>query len=168
MYRAAIVLQDDTDPAFSAPPAGSLFAGGTLAGTHGVSFSATDTGSGVQQATLEVDGTAVATQTLGCAPPYTAIVPCKLSASGTVTLDTATLTDGPHAVRRAAQGREREHRGLRPVHRHDVQRADARARRPPRPSVVTTRPHARTIAYGGAAEPCAGTVAGAAPGRSCA
>ena len=56
MYRAAVVLADDTDPAFGSPPAGSLFAGGTLAGSQGVSFSATDTGSGVQQATLEVDG----------------------------------------------------------------------------------------------------------------
>ena len=99
LYRAAIVLADDTDPAFGSPPAGALFAGGTLAGSQGVSFSAADTGSGVQQATLEVDGSAVSTQTLGCSPPYTAIVPCKLSASGTLTLDTATLTDGQHSVR---------------------------------------------------------------------
>lgn len=99
LYRAAIVLADDTDPTFGSPPAGALFAGGTLAGSQGVSFSAADTGSGVQQATLEVDGFAVSTQTLGCSPPYTAIVPCKLSASGTLTLDTATLTDGPHSVR---------------------------------------------------------------------
>ena len=99
MYRAAIRLQDDTDPVFTSPPAGSLTAGGTLAGTHGVSFSATDTGSGVQQATIEVDGVNVVTQPLGCAPPYVAVTPCKLSVSPTVALDTTTLADGPHTVR---------------------------------------------------------------------
>ena len=99
MYRSAIVLQDDTDPLFTAPPSGSLLGPGPLSGTHGVSFSATDTGSGVQQAIVEVDGRVAVRQELGCAPPYTAVVPCKLSAGGTVTLDTASLPDGQHSIR---------------------------------------------------------------------
>jgi hypothetical protein len=99
MYRAAVVLQDDSDPVFTSPPAGSLTAGGVLAGTHGVSFSATDTGSGVYRAIIEVDGKQAVTQLLGCAEPFIAIAPCKPAASGTVSLDTTTLADGPHTVR---------------------------------------------------------------------
>ena len=99
MYRLAAVLQDDTDPVFTSPPAGTLTGGGTLAGPQGVSFSATDTGSGLYQAMIEVDGLLAQTQTLGCAPPFTAVVPCKPAASGTVTLDTAALADGAHSVR---------------------------------------------------------------------
>ena len=37
MYRAAITLQDDTDPVFTTAPSGSLTAGGALAGPQGVS-----------------------------------------------------------------------------------------------------------------------------------
>jgi hypothetical protein len=99
VYRAAIVLQDDTDPVFTSPPAGSLTAGGALAGAHGVSFAATDTGSGLYEAIIEVDGRAAAVQPLGCSVPFTATVPCKKAASGTVTLDTASLPDGEHSVR---------------------------------------------------------------------
>ncbi len=99
MYRAAMVLRDDVDPVFTTPPAGTLNGGGALAGAHGVSFAATDAGGGLQEAVLEVDGQRAAAANLGCAPPYTAVVPCKLAASGTVTLDTAALADGAHSVR---------------------------------------------------------------------
>ena len=99
MYRAAISLQDDSVPTFLSPPAGSLTAGGPLAGTQSVSFSAADTGSGVQSAALEVDGRTVATQDFGCPPPYLHLTPCKLADGGTLSLDTASLADGPHSVR---------------------------------------------------------------------
>ena len=59
----------------------------------------TDVGGGLQEAVIEVDGQRAAATNLGCAPPYTAVVPCKLAASGTVTLDTAALADGAHSVR---------------------------------------------------------------------
>jgi len=98
MYRAAIVLQDDADPAFTSPPSGSLTAGGVLSGTQGVSFSASDVGGGVARAVIEVDGQAVAAQDL-CAPPFTAVVPCKAAASASVSLDTSALADGAHNVR---------------------------------------------------------------------
>ena len=99
MYRAAVSLQDDNDPVFSSPPSGSLLGGAPLAGAHGVSFAATDVGGGLQEAVIEVDGQRAAATNLGCAPPFTAVVPCKLAASGTVTLDTAGLADGAHSVR---------------------------------------------------------------------
>ncbi len=162
LYRSAVVLQDDTDPAFGAPPAGSLFAGGTLAGSHGVSFSATDTGSGVQQATLEVDGTPAATKTLGCAPPYTATVPCKLSASETVTLDTATLTDGQHSVRLLladASGNSAAYGPFTITTANTPTTCAAGVAS----ELVTTRDRRGTIAYGGRLN-VRGTLAGAAPG----
>jgi hypothetical protein len=99
IYRAAIVLQDTHLPAFVNPPSGSLTTPVALSGTHSIAFEGTDAGSGLQRVTLEVDGRPAVTQELGCAPPYTARVPCKLEASGTLALDTATLADGPHAVR---------------------------------------------------------------------
>jgi hypothetical protein len=98
MYRAAVVLQDDADPVYSSPPAGSLIAGGTLAGPQGVSFSASDVGGGLARAEIEVDGRTVAQQSL-CSRPYTAVVPCKPAASGSLSFDTATLADGQHTVR---------------------------------------------------------------------
>src|SRR3954452_16252499 len=99
MYRAAVALQDDSVPTFLSPPAGSLTAGGPLSGTQSVSFSAADTGSGVQSAELEVDGRTVATQDFGCPPPYVHLTPCKLANGGTLSLDTAALADGQHSVR---------------------------------------------------------------------
>jgi hypothetical protein len=98
MYRSAIVLQDDTDPVFTAPPSGSLTGGGVLAGVQGVSLAASDVGGGVASAVIEVDGTVAAQEAL-CTPPFTAVVPCKPAASASVSLDTSTLADGPHSVR---------------------------------------------------------------------
>ena len=98
MYRAAVVLQDDADPTFSSPPAGSLTAGGTLSGAQGVSFSAADTGGGILRAEIEVDGHTVAQQVL-CSGPFVAVVPCKPEASASLSFDTASLADGAHSAR---------------------------------------------------------------------
>jgi hypothetical protein len=71
----------------------------TLAGPHSLSFAASDTGGGVYQASLEVDGRVVQTiDAGGCAPPFTQPAPCPKTASGSFTLDTSTLADGPHLV----------------------------------------------------------------------
>ena len=99
MFRAAVTLQDDSDPVFSSPPSGSLLGGGALAGAQGVSFAGTDVGGGLLEAAIEIDGQRVASLNTGCAAPYTAVVPCKLTASGTVMYDTAALADGVHSVR---------------------------------------------------------------------
>ncbi|WP_028065698.1 hypothetical protein [Solirubrobacter soli] len=99
IFRAAISLNDTSLPQFVTPPSGSLTTPVPLTGAQSIAFSAADTGSGVQKAVLEVDGQPAVTKELGCAPPYTAIVPCKLQASGTLDIDTATLADGAHTVR---------------------------------------------------------------------
>jgi hypothetical protein len=98
IHRAAIVLRDDSSPAFLSPPAGSLTAGGALTGTQTISFSAADKGGGVRAGALEIDGTTVGTRQL-CATPYTRVVPCDLAAGGTLSVDTRTLADGPHTAR---------------------------------------------------------------------
>lgn len=54
---------------------------------------------GTYQAIIEVDGVPVVQQGAGCSKPFVAVVPCKPATSGTITLDTATLADGPHSVR---------------------------------------------------------------------
>ena len=72
---------------------------------------------------IEVDGQRAAATNLGCAPPYTAVVPCKLAASGTVALDTAALADGAHTVRVLVTDVSGNSAALRPVLDHDLQRA---------------------------------------------
>jgi hypothetical protein len=148
MYRAAIVLQDDTDPVFTSLPSGSLTAGGTLAGPHSVSFAATDTGSGLHEAVIEVDGRAVAVQRLGCSMPFTATVPCKKAASGTVTLDTASLPDGAHSVRVLVWDATRSNSAV--LGPFAITTANSPTTCGPAPSAaVTLATRRRTISYGG-------------------
>ena len=95
----------DVDPArglHAARPGRSGAASGTpsgdlldttqpLTGVRSASFSASDQGGGVYQAILEVDGAPVASAIIDdngghCVPPFTGAVPCKPSASGTLSL----------------------------------------------------------------------------------
>lgn len=105
LHRVATVLEDTTDPELTSTPSGTLFdSSRAQSGVVSGSFSAKDTGSGVFQATIDVDGRAVATSTLDdnggkCQVPFTARVPCKPQASGTASLDTTPLADGQHTVR---------------------------------------------------------------------
>ncbi|HET6507058.1 MAG TPA: hypothetical protein VFG42_09725 [Baekduia sp.] len=103
LHRADITLADDIKPSFSTAPAGGLVdATAPVSGISTVSVLATDKGGGVAQAMVEVDGKVVATQAFGganCTQPYAYRVPCPLTASGTLSLDTATLADGAHKVR---------------------------------------------------------------------
>ncbi len=93
MYRAQITLQDNSDPVFTSAPSGSLNSGAVLTGTHGLSFSAGDTGGGILRYEIEVDGKTVAQQVI-CSQPYTAVVPCKPAASGSLSFDTASSPTG--------------------------------------------------------------------------
>lgn len=111
VHRAEMVLEDNSDPEFTSPPAGTMFdTGRELSGTVSASFAARDQGSGVYQAVVEVDGRPVVTAPIDdnggkCRKPFVARVPCKAgaSAAGTVSLDTTVLPDGPHNVRLLVQ-----------------------------------------------------------------
>ncbi len=116
LYAMVVTLEDDTAPT-AANVSGSLTTPGVLAGEAGVSFDATDTGSGLYSTTLTVDGTARATAPINsnggrCTPidgpgsdgvqsgvlRFDWAVPCVLAGSGTLQLDTSTLSDGGHSV----------------------------------------------------------------------
>ena len=107
IHRAEIVLEDISDPEFTSPPAGTLFdTSRELSGTVSASFAAKDTGSGVYEAIVEVDGQPVARKFIDdnegkCRKPFVHRVPCKANAStaATIDLDTRILPDGPHNVR---------------------------------------------------------------------
>jgi hypothetical protein len=98
---STVTLEDVADPAFTLAPSGSALDGTRpQSGTVAASFSASDAGGGVARAVLEVDGTAVAELPVGdCEPPYTKVVPCKPTASGTIAWDTRSVPNGTHQVR---------------------------------------------------------------------
>ena len=103
--RMQVDLADRSDPTFVGAPSGDLLdPTQPVAGVRTVSFSASDQGSGVYRALLEVDGSAVTSGVVDanggkCDVPFTTIVPCRLNTSGTLSFDTATLLDGVHSMR---------------------------------------------------------------------
>jgi hypothetical protein len=104
LFQSAVTLQSFAAPQFVSAPNGPLVAGGQLAGVLPVTISATDQGGGVYQAEIEVDGQVRQSQVLDnstgtCQQPFTAVVPCPLSANGTLDFNTAQLADGFHSLR---------------------------------------------------------------------
>jgi hypothetical protein len=106
LFKTAELLQDDSSPQFASAPSGPLVSGGVLSGVEPVSIGATDQGSGVYQAEIEVDGQVLDTQVLDnstgtCQLPFTAMAPCPLSASGTINFNTGQpqIPDGTHSLR---------------------------------------------------------------------
>ena len=105
LHRLFLELTDNAAPVLTSPPSGPLAEGaGPFAGPQAITVSASDKGGGVRDAILEVDGREVVRSTLDdnggrCREPFRTPVPCKLGASGTLTLDTTTLADGAHTLR---------------------------------------------------------------------
>jgi hypothetical protein len=101
VFRADVTLTDNSVPVFTSQPAGDLVNPvGELAGPHSLTFAAHDTGGGVYQASLEIDGRVMQTINVGgCSPPFTKTVPCKPDVVASFSLDTALLADGSHLVR---------------------------------------------------------------------
>jgi hypothetical protein len=105
LHRATITLQDMSSPVLASPPSGTLVdPSAPLAGIEQVSLSATDTGGGVYEGLVEIDGQVVARQVIDqnggrCKPPFTYAAPCKPSASGTIAVDTSHVPDGTHLLR---------------------------------------------------------------------
>jgi hypothetical protein len=101
--RAGVTLRDDSAPVATAPPSGPLVAPGRLlAGSQPVAVALGDSGGGVRDVAVEVDGTRRTTQAVddpNCAPDYVRPVPCPASATLTAALDTTQLSDGHHALR---------------------------------------------------------------------
>ncbi len=105
LYEAELTLADLSAPVLPVAPSGPLVSPTAhLSGTQPVTISATDTGGGVYQAEIEIDGSIVQTSTLDengglCHQPFTTVAPCKQSATGSVSFDTAQLADGAHSLK---------------------------------------------------------------------
>ena len=104
LARGDVTLQDDSPPAFALPPGGGLVSGRPLVGVQQAFISATDRGGGVYQALFEVDGRIVGSAPIDpgnpqCRAPFATPAPCARAASGAVSLDTRSLSDGRHSLR---------------------------------------------------------------------
>ncbi len=105
LHRLDVDLSDRFDPVLNGTPSGDLLdTTRAVAGVRSIAYSATDRGGGVHRASIQVDGATAATQIAdlnggACREPFTEPVPCRLTASGTIALDTAKLADGVHSVR---------------------------------------------------------------------
>jgi hypothetical protein len=104
IHYVQITLSDAINPVI-ASASGSLLAGGALQGTKSISYGATDRGGGVYRAVLKLDGVTRTDKVIdsnggNCAgtSSFTQPVPCKLSVSDTIALDTNALSEGNHSV----------------------------------------------------------------------
>jgi len=95
-----VTLSDEFAPSITGL-SGSLMSTQTTTRTRSLTLAATDQGSGVYRRRLVIDdqlqpAAVVDANNGNCASPFTARVPCKLSASESLSFDTNTLTDGAH------------------------------------------------------------------------
>ncbi len=109
LYAADLTLEQAAGPSVTSV-AGELANSSTVTGTADVAFGATDPGSGVYEAVVQVDGGVVQSTVLDeeggrCRdvggttdgrPAFLYLQPCPSSASGDLALDTTRLSDGPH------------------------------------------------------------------------
>jgi|GEM_PF-2199046 len=110
VFSLDVILDDPTPPAIE-ETRGSILAGGAFSGEQGISLTATDAGSGVYSAWIDVDGTRMTGPTLlntnsGSCEDMGASKddlrsfdhprPCLPRASGLLSLNTAALKDGQH------------------------------------------------------------------------
>lgn len=103
IYRAQITLADAFPPVFKKTPSGSLLdASGVVSGDRSVSFDGSDLGGGIRAAEVIVDGEPVIQSPIAagaaCQQPYAAPVPCPETATGTISVNTATVANGRHRM----------------------------------------------------------------------
>lgn len=111
LYAADITLEDDTPPTVSGL-SGPLYSQEDVSGQASLRFHASDSGSGVYQEIVRVDGAIASEQVIDeeegrCRqapsgpdrrPAFLYAQPCPSSTEGAATLDTSTLSDGPHSL----------------------------------------------------------------------
>jgi hypothetical protein len=104
LHQSQIRLVDDIPPTIAAPAGGGLTADDAeLSGDQSFAVTAGDRGGGAFEAGLRIDGRDRPRSVLdanggACAKPFKAKVPCPATASGVVSLNTRTLTNGPHTI----------------------------------------------------------------------
>ncbi len=109
LYAADITLEQTSQPSAS-DVGGELASAATVSGTSDLTFAATDSGSGVYEAIIEVDGHVVESpilnengghcrnvgQTTDELPAFLYTQPCPQSLSADVSLNTTSLSNGSH------------------------------------------------------------------------
>lgn len=108
LKRIQLSLNDESSPAFSARPNGSLTSPTSTARVRTVNYSATDVGGGIYRQRLLADGREVAAGPVDSnegrcvrypvGNGFSSPVPCKTSASGVLSYDTIGLADGTHEL----------------------------------------------------------------------
>lgn len=98
----AIRLRDLSVPTIT-NVAGSLRTESNRTRNRSLTYATSDSGGGVFRQRLIIDGSARSPETVDsnagtCAQPFSRPVPCKTQTTGTVSLDTATLSDGAHEL----------------------------------------------------------------------
>jgi hypothetical protein len=108
---ATITLEDRSPPKAEVVVGGSLTSGSESEGVQTLALTATDVGSGIYQAILDVDGSAAQSvtidgndgrcqnvgQTTDGRPAFLYVVPCKLEVNDQyVSFDLSSVADGPH------------------------------------------------------------------------
>jgi hypothetical protein len=98
IYGATVSVADPQPPSLTSVD-GALVESQYPHGTSGATFSATDN-TGIRTGRIYVDGALAASSTYAC--DFTYAVPCSNKSDAGVSLDTRSLTDGPHSVQVAA------------------------------------------------------------------
>jgi hypothetical protein len=108
LNRIQMTLNDDASPIFSGSPTGSLMSATSIARIRTVNYSATDVGSGLYSQRLLADGREIVAGEVDAnggkcvrypaGNGFPAPVPCRTSATGSMTYDTAGLSDGQHEL----------------------------------------------------------------------
>jgi len=106
MRQIELTLVDDASPVLVGAPAGTLMSAGTRMRQRALTYQASDVGGGVYRQRLLADGVEIAAGVVDgndgkCSKygkSFSHRVPCKLSASGSLSLDTAKLSDGDHEL----------------------------------------------------------------------
>ncbi len=106
MRQIELTLVDESSPVLAGGPSGTLMSANTRVRQRALSYQASDVGGGVYRHRLLADGAEVAAGVVDgndgrCSKygkSFSHRVPCKLSASGSLGLDTAALPDGDHEL----------------------------------------------------------------------
>ena len=99
---ATFRIEDPALPTFVGPPTGRIVSGARDAsGMETVGLEATDNGSGVYRAVLEIDGGVAAERTFDqdsatCRAPFHTVVPCAPRVASALDVDTTRFVDGGH------------------------------------------------------------------------
>ena len=95
VHGGIVYLTDPTQPVV-ATPGGAGWQTSPPDAANPITYDITDTGSGIREVRLYVDGILVETKASTCTA--NALVPCPLTTTGTMTFDTTRLSEGAHTV----------------------------------------------------------------------